>query len=129
MCGLSRKRSSRRGNKHRTASAVHIGREYCTCTQRLSYSMQPCRVAQHTSKQKSHRKSQLIPPFHSPTYREKSRREKSMFLPLLSSYQTRTNKRSSIGKELCGPSDAVFKQRTSDPRTGSKNAWPALMVP
>lgn len=23
-------------------------------------------------------------------------------------------------EELCGPSDAVFKQRTSDPRTGSK---------
>jgi hypothetical protein len=31
--------------------------------------------------------------------------------------------------EMCGPSDAVFKQRTSEPRTGTKNAWPALMVP
>jgi hypothetical protein len=38
-------------------------------------------------------------------------------------------KKKNDGNEMCGPSDAVFKQRTSEPRTGTKNAWPALMVP
>jgi hypothetical protein len=61
------------------------------------------------------------------THREK-RREQQVSSST-ENYQTQKSKASSQGKEMCGPSDAVFKQRTSDPRTGSKNAWPALMVP